>query len=591
MTQAARDRHAVPARNAACPCGSGEKYKRCCGSLAGQANAPGAPGEAAATQTSQQQFQRGVQLLRSGQIEPAMAALIGAIKADASHFGAYHALGAALMQSGRPEQASAILSQAVALRPDSAVAHRDLGGAYDAQNLHEAAIASYRRSVELSPKQLEVQLRLSQLYAMYSRREEAGECLDRAAEAKPDSTLACLYRSDAQLMRGDIPGAETWARKAIAMEPANDAAHGTLGGILYAQGLFEEAAGSFETALKLNPNAAKCWEGLVRCRTYGAADTAILGRMEGVLRRREIGDQEATTIHFALGKIHDDRGEYARAMEQFDAGNRLRARGLNFDRAGLSAMVDANIARFTPEFFAGHAHLSTQDARPLFIVGMYRSGTTLTEQILSSHPAIAAGGELTVWAPGDIEMDGSGDEPSAARIRQAVAKYLAVLNAIAPSAQRVLDKLPTNFFRLGAIHTLLPKALIIHCQRDAIDTCLSIYTTYFSSRVPYAARKADLVFCYRQYLRMMDHWRQVLPAASFTEVHYEHLITDREAQTRRLIEFAGLAWDEQCLRPEQNRRAISTSSAWQARQPVYTSSLQRWRRYEPWLGELRELAE
>ena len=220
---------------------------------------------------------------------------------------------------------------------------------------------------------------------------------------------------------------------------------------------------------------------------------------------------------------------------------------------------------------------------------MYRSGTTLVEQIVSSHPDVAAGGELTVWGPTDMEVDAATGrfDPDAARA--ATARYLTMLHRIGPSAPRVTDKLPFNFLRLGAIHSTMPRARIIHCRRDPIDTCLSIYSTLFTSRMSFAADKSALVFCYRQYLRMMDHWRKVLPPEVLLDVQYETLIADRDAQTRRLIAFAGLDWNDLCLRPEQNARPISTASAWQARQPVYATSLQRWRRYEPWIGELRQL--
>jgi hypothetical protein len=311
--------------------------------------------------------------------------------------------------------------------------------------------------------------------------------------------------------------------------------------------------------------------------------------MDAVLKRNDLTDGERLTIHFAMGKVYDDCGDYAHAMEQFNAANRLRAKDLLFDRAGLAAEIDSNIQHFTPEFMGRHAASGSSDPKPLFIVGMYRSGTTLVEQIVSSHPQITAGGELTVWGPSDLDIDMATGDFDADRSHAAIATYLSVLQKIGPDAARVTDKLPFNFLRLGAIHSLLPEARIIHCQRDPIDTCLSIYTTLFSSRVPYAARKADLVYCYQQYLRMMDHWRRVLPAGILLEVQYERLIADRESVTRRLISFTGLPWVENCLRPDQNKRAVGTSSAWQVRQPVYTSSIQRWRRYEPWIGELRTL--
>jgi tetratricopeptide (TPR) repeat protein len=552
------------------------KYKRCCGAIS-------------ESRAAQDQFLRGVQLLRSGQTLAAISALHAAIEADGTHFDAHHALGSAFAQNGQFGEAGAVLSRAVALCPDSAAAQRDLGAAYDCQDLHEQAIEAYRRAVELKPSLGDVHHRLGEIYAMYSRNAEASDCFERAAAAGKNTTQTRLYRSDAALLRGDLAGAEQWARRAVALEPASDAAHGTLAALLYAQGRFEAAAACFETALRLNPKAVKCWDGLAHCRKYSTADNAVLGRMRAVLQRGDLGDFELMTIHFAIGKVYDDCGDYGQAMAQFDAANRLRAKGAKFDRAGVAALVDRNIEFFTQDFVARNAANGTKARKALFIVGMYRSGTTLVEQIVSSHPDIAAGGELTVWAPGDPEIDAATGEFDADRAHEAVSKYLSVLQKIGPSAVHVTDKLPFNCFRLGAIHALMPQARIIHCQRDPIDTCLSIYSTFFSSRISFAAKKDDLVFCYRQYLRMMEHWRKVLPAEIFMEVQYERLIADREAETRRLIGFCGLDWNECCLRPEQNKRSISTSSAWQVRQPMYATSLQRWRRYEPWIGELRQL--
>ncbi len=164
-----------------------------------------------------------------------------------------------------------------------------------------------------------------------------------------------------------------------------------------------------------------------------------------------------------------------------------------------------------------------------------------------------------------------------------------VLRRIGPSASRVTDKLPFNFRRLGLLHLLLPGARIIHCRRHPVDTCLSIYSIPFKARLDFVGSKADLAFAYRQYARLMDHWRAILPPDRFLEVEYERLIADREAESRRLIAFTGLDWDDACLRPEQNERTVRTASAWQVRQPVYTNSTERWRKYRPWLGELGEL--
>ena len=226
------------------------------------------------------------------------------------------------------------------------------------------------------------------------------------------------------------------------------------------------------------------------------------------------------------------------------------------------------------------------------------------EQILSSRPEVVAGGELTFWADrvkewwipsGETGRD-SGERRSVGfgkveegALARAAEDYLALLRRIGPEAMRVTDKAPLNFELLGLLRLALPDARIIHCRRRPIDTCLSIYLTNFWAGIDYSWNRGDLVFFYRQYERLMDHWRRVLPADRFTEVDYERLVDDREAETRRLVAFTGLEWDDACLAPESNRRVVRTASVWQARQPVYKTSVDRWRRYEPWLGELREL--
>jgi hypothetical protein len=221
---------------------------------------------------------------------------------------------------------------------------------------------------------------------------------------------------------------------------------------------------------------------------------------------------------------------------------------------------------------------------------MPRSGSTLTEQILSSHPDVAAGGELAFWgAPQILGQDLSSLAGDAEASKRVANDYVATLKAFDPAAKRVTDKALANFFLLGIINRLLPNATLIHCRRHPIDTALSIFTTNFETNFDYASNRGDLVFYYQQYARLMDHWRTVLPAARFIEVDYEALVSDPEPHSRRLVAACGLNWNDTCLAPHRNARRITTASVWQARQPIYRSSVERWRRYEPWLGELREL--
>jgi hypothetical protein len=223
---------------------------------------------------------------------------------------------------------------------------------------------------------------------------------------------------------------------------------------------------------------------------------------------------------------------------------------------------------------------------------MPRSGTTLAEQIVSSHPEVGAGGELNFWNERGAAWHAQGAaETGAPFLAKAAADYLGVLREVAPRKARVTDKMPFNFLWAGLIHLAFPRAVIIHCRRNAVDTALSIHQTHFHPGLAFPTGGLELVDYFRGYRRLTDHWRKVLPADRFIEVDYEELTRDPESMIRRIIAACGLAWNDACLRPERNPRAVKTPSKWQARQPIYRNSVARWRRYEPWLGPLRALLD
>jgi tetratricopeptide (TPR) repeat protein len=363
----------------------------------------------------------------------------------------------------------------------------------------------------------------------------------------------------------------------------------TLGDALARQGRFAEAITAFDRALALDPCQIGAHFAAIEAKKCTAADRPRLAHIRRLLAQMGL-EEDREVLHFAAGKLLDDLGDYNAAMQHFEAANEIRRRKAVFDRGALATDVDQLIQRFTPEFFAANHAFGVADETPLLIVGMPRSGTTLVEQILSCHPQIGAGGELTFWvrtasAPAALQAKYLNADNGRATAQQ----YLSQLRRIASSALRITDKLPFNLLRVGLIHLLLPKARFIRCRRHPVDTCLSIYFTRFTQSLAYVSDKRDLAAAYREYERLMDHWCSVLPAECFFEVEYERLVADREAVTRELIAFTGLAWDERCLQPERNPRPVLTASLWQARQPVYLSSVARWRNYEPWLGALRQL--
>ncbi|HEY5301054.1 MAG TPA: sulfotransferase [Acetobacteraceae bacterium] len=561
----------------------------------GGAALPGLPGRSPGTaqrdtRAAKEQRRRGLQLLRAGRAGEAILVLRKAAQSDPENAEAHHALGLALLQDGQLAAAASSLTQAVGHKSDFALAYRDLGTALDRQGFDLEAIEAFRRAIALSPKLAGVHQRLGELHEMRGGNKEAIACFRQAAAAAPDTTPGRLCLARALLLERDIQAASALLRKTLTLDPASGDAHNALAGVLVSEGRMGEGIEHYQESLRLNPKLLGSWNGIVRARTFTTADQPVIDRLQATLAQERLNDQERMVLHFALGKVHDDLHEYAEAMRHFDAANGVRARSISLDRAVLASWVDRLIERFTPDLFDRLAAFGTADETPLLIVGMPRSGTTLVEQIVSSQPAIAAGDELPFWvkyAAGWDGVDGEGFTVEAAH--GVAAAYLGLLREIGPSAARVTDKLPFNFRRLGLIHTLLPGARIIHCRRHPVDTCLSIYSILFGPKMDFVGSKADLTFFYRQYVRLTDHWRAVLPADRFLEVEYERLIAEPEAESRRLIAFTGLDWDDACLRPERNNRNVRTASAWQARQPVYASSVERWRHYEPWLGELREL--
>jgi hypothetical protein len=335
---------------------------------------------------------------------------------------------------------------------------------------------------------------------------------------------------------------------------------------------------------------AGCYYDLVRCRRVTSEDDALLSRMEAALATPGLEVEPRLRVHLALGKAADDRGDFARAMQEFDAADSLRASAAAFDSAAFDREIDRLIERFPPIAAGRAAQRDDGDPRPVLIIGMPRSGTTLVEQIVSSHPAVAAGGELNFWNErGALWRQAGAAGNDATFLRQAAADYLELLRGVGPKAARVTDKMPFNFLWAGLILHALPRATIIHCRRNPLDTALSIHQTLFNPTLAFPTGGDRLVAYFRSYERLTAHWRAVLPPERFVEVRYEDLTREPEPVIRHIVGACGLAWNDACLHPERNPRAVKTPSKWQTRQAIYRDSVERWRRYEPWLGPLRAL--
>ena len=280
------------------------------------------------------------------------------------------------------------------------------------------------------------------------------------------------------------------------------------------------------------------------------------------------------------------------AMRHFDSADEVRRTLVSFNSAAFSNEIDKMISHCTPELMARAAELGSRNETPVLIIGMPRSGTTLVEQIISMHPEVGAGDELNFWNERGAEWHrpgGAGNEKLF--LAKGAADYLKLLRSIAPKASRVTDKMPFNFLWAGLIHLTFPRAVFIHCHRAAVDTALSIHQTHFHPALAFPTGGAELIAYFRDYQRLINHWRNVLPADRFLDVNYEELTREPEPLIKRIIAACGLEWHSACLHPESNPRAVRTPSKWQTRQPIYRTSVERWRRYEPWLGPLRSLAD
>jgi tetratricopeptide (TPR) repeat protein len=505
---------------------------------------------------------------------------------------AHNDLGLVHLAESRFQQAADCFAEALRLDPASGLAHYNMALALEALGSHAAALEHYQEARQLRPSLVEAHYRLGLLLQEEGRRQRAIQCFRAASALRPGSAFALLCDATIAGLLGDDTTSEELVRRAIALEPRNSEAHAVLGTILMQRGQFEDAAASYDLANALNTEDTTGPVGLVKVKRLSQADRPLIGQLEHKLRNPSITGHESVLVHFALGKAYDDLGEYGRAIEHFDQANALkkRVREKRYDRQAHATLVDRLIRRFTLEFFARNKDMAQEWEVPVLIVGMPRSGTTLAEQILSSHPEVAAGGELTFWPDHahDFGVDGRG-RIDPVWMRETQAAYQAKLSQFSHAARRITDKLPQNFHNIGLLHAAFPNARVIHLRREPLDTCLSLYFNNFGNGMDFSFDREWIVAYYTQYARLMTHWRSVLPSSRLLEIDYEELVAAPEPVIRRMIEFCGLQWHDACLRPEQNRRVVKTASLWQARQPIYGSSVSRWKRYEPWLGAFRLL--
>ncbi len=500
----------------------------------------------------------GTVLAKMGKGEEARACFEKVLSINPRHANALNNLGIVLAQLNQAEESLIFYKRALAIRPDHANAYQNMGNALMKLERFDQAIEAYRNCLAIVPRHFRVQYSLGNCFAQMGKLEDALACYEAALEINPGFAEA----------------------------------HHGIGNILQQLGKLDLASKHFEKALVLRPDFAPAYDALSRQKKIddeeGSAES-----LEKLLASKHLPPGERCAALFALGRIYEDAGDYEKSFENYRLGNETMRE--DFDLRKHADFVTDLIEVFTPELFQRCAKMGDPSTKPIFIVGMICSGTTLVEQIISSHPQVFGAGELddvknivrvlprllntNKFFPQCVEL------VTESAVKESAKTYLDAIAKMSNGEPCVTDKMPGNFFHAGFIRILFPNARIIHTRRHPLDNCLSCYFNKFQTGQQFSYDLAYLGQYYREYARLMEHWRKVLPKP-FLEVQYEDLVANQEKMSREIIEFCGLSWDDRCLEFHKNERPIRTASSWQVRQPMYSTSVDRWRPYEKHLAPL-----
>jgi tetratricopeptide (TPR) repeat protein len=507
----------------------------------------------------------------------------------------YVQLALALLGSGRPNDAIPFFHRAIGLSPNIAALHYHFGMALENVGRALDAKEAFLRASQLDPQDVRARISLGALLLTEENIGGARSCAEAALKLNPNSPEAHQLLAKVWVAEEKGPKAEECIRRSLQLDPNSSYGHFMLGFRLLQKGDFEGAEASCRRSIEIDPHQGMAYFGITQARKIVEADRPLIGQMLEVLRNTPLTLDQASYLHFGLGKAFDNLGEYESAMNHYEEAHQnahlLRYREHPFDQSEYESDIDATIRLYNPQRLSPRGNGFESDL-PIFVVGMMRSGTTLTEQILSSHPQVGAAGEQPFWAKrAHLAEDLSAETLDRLQAETLARDYCKELRRVSPGTSRVTDKLPGNYLRLGLIHLALPNAKIIHCRRNPVDTSLSIFFTANPVAPDFTHTKAGIAFVYRQYLKLMEHWRTVLPSDRFHEIQYEELVANPEPVIRGMLDFLGLEWDEACLRHDKNEKEVRTPSLWQVRQPMYSTSVEKWRRYEPWLGPLQDLLD
>ncbi len=533
-------------------------------------------------------------LRRLGHIQPALEDAKRSFNLGQQDPLALHHLAQCLIDGEQFSKALPLLNRAYAAAPKVAAIHLALGTAYQGLANASEAIASYRRAIQLEPANIEALSRLRQILLEEGDTHAAVGIAQTVVTLRPDSAEDLLWLARAHIEESRSALADPLIQQALKLQPDSSLAHSLLGSVLQMSGQILEAGPEFRRSIELDPSQGSAYLALATNQKLTEADRPFVDQMVNIATRDDLPKSQLSLLLYAIGKACEDLGEYEGAMGYLDSANRLayelKFGQQKFDPKALGPYeVLPNLLKHASPSQVSNGEES--DLEPIFVVGMIRSGTTLVEQILSAHPQVGAAGEQKFWLEnGAAAITGNGTRIDREHLARLAARYRRHLREISPFTYRVVDKMPQNYQALGLIRLAFPNAKIVHIRRHPIDTCLSIYATPNRNRLRWAHNKANIVSAYERYLQTMDAYRSILPSSHFLEVDYEELTRDPDTSIRRLVEFCELdGWDDACLHPENNVRTVVTPSVWQVRQPIYRTSVARWKKFEPWLGEFARL--
>jgi len=532
--------------------------------------------------------------------EAAIQYLHQALNLDKTNARAFHVLGMIYVDTEDYPRALECLENASGLAPQHAEYRVSFARILEKASLDYEAGIQYHKACETDPNYLDSFTLYGRFLSEHHRFDEALESTKRAAQIDSQDLDIIDQLGNIYQGMGNADIAIEKFNLALTKEPQRISSLIGLEHTYQETGKLDDAIRLCDDIIAINldiPNGYVLKSRIKKSKTEDGLAEALLK----FTTNHELDIKTKVSVNFALGKIFDDQNNYTEAFKYYAEGNSLRSIELNYNQEADEAYFSQLIETFNADFFKGHQHFGVTSDLPVVIVGMPRSATTLTEQIISSHPEIQAAGEVIFWGRArtamPLRLNTKTPFPECVKemlpeqAKDIASMYESTLRKIAgpgaKSIRHITDKMPHNFLNVGLIALLFPNVKIIHTKRDPIDTCLSIFFQSFNDGHPYAFDLSHLGFHYRQYERIMRHWHEILPGR-IMDIHYSDTIADPEYWSRQLIAHIGLEWDDACLAPHKLERSVKTASHWQVRQPIYKTSVERWKNYDEFLNPLKQ---